>query len=221
MDLKVNGSTVFCFDLDDTLYNEIDFLKSAYLHIAQELQPHQYYYLYARLFSLYRKGDNVFEFLESQFEISKEQFITKYRNHFPNIKPFPGVVTLFEKLKQFQIPIVCITDGRSKTQRNKLSALGLEHYFDLIIISEEFGTEKPSSHNYEVVERNFPNGNYIYLADNWRKDFLVPNQRNWLSIGLIDNGLNIHNNTHVYCGLGDHSPAKLLMNLSDIRIYNG
>ena len=39
MDIKVNAQTVVVFDLDDTLYNEVQYLKSAYLEIATTLEP--------------------------------------------------------------------------------------------------------------------------------------------------------------------------------------
>jgi putative hydrolase of the HAD superfamily len=37
IDFFVGDNTFFCFDLDDTLYKEIDYLKSAYKEIAQKL----------------------------------------------------------------------------------------------------------------------------------------------------------------------------------------
>ena len=37
MDIKIDTSTALVFDLDDTLYNEIEYLKSAYWYICSEL----------------------------------------------------------------------------------------------------------------------------------------------------------------------------------------
>ena len=50
---------------------------------------------------------------------------------------------LLDVLKEKNIPAGLITDGRSVTQRNKLKSLGLLNYFKEVIISEEFGSEKP------------------------------------------------------------------------------
>jgi putative hydrolase of the HAD superfamily len=84
-----------------------------------------------------------------------------------------------------------LTDGRSITQRNKLKALGLEDFFDQLVISEEFGSEKPNIKNYKsfIVESV---QSYVIIADNTSKDFITANILNWTSIGILDNGSNIH-----------------------------
>ena len=61
MDIKVNNNTVIVFDLDDTLYNELDYLKSAYQHIAQQLEPKDWKSLYVLMLSFYRCKKNVFD----------------------------------------------------------------------------------------------------------------------------------------------------------------
>ena len=77
-------------------------------------------------------------------------------------------------------------------QRNKIKALGLESYFEEIIISEEFGSEKPNINNYKYFQNVFLNKNYTYIADNISKDFISANTLNWKTICLLDNGKNIH-----------------------------
>jgi putative hydrolase of the HAD superfamily len=34
--------------------------------------------------------------------------------------------------------------------------------------------------------------NYIYIADNPKKDFITPNKLGWTSICLLDKGQNVH-----------------------------
>ncbi|MEM9143332.1 MAG: hypothetical protein AAGA86_10125 [Bacteroidota bacterium] len=80
----------------------------------------------------------------------------------------------------------------------KINALGLSGIVDTIVVSEEIGSEKPDERNFKVIEHTFPNYNYVYIADNLRKDFISPNQLGWNSIGLIDNGLNMHFDGHRY-----------------------
>ena len=48
------------FDLDDTLYAEVDFLKSAYFEIANILDTTNSELLYQRMLALYCEGKNVF-----------------------------------------------------------------------------------------------------------------------------------------------------------------
>jgi len=85
-----------------------------------------------------------------------------------------------------------LTDGRSVQQRNKIEALNLNQWFTEIVISEEFGSEKPNINNYTHFENTFGHGNYYYIADNLSKDFISPNKLNWTTICLKDSGQNIH-----------------------------
>lgn len=55
-------------------------------------------------------------------------------------------------LKQKGYKLGLITDGFSITQGNKLKALDIENLFDIIVISEEFGSKKPDLRNYELFE---------------------------------------------------------------------
>ena len=87
-----------------------------------------------------------------------------------------------------------LTDGRSIQQRNKLEALGIENFISEIVISEEIGSEKPNLKNYKHFEKVFGDGQYYYIGDNIKKDFITPNNLNWITIRVLDNGLNIHKN---------------------------
>lgn len=73
--------------------------------------------------------------------------------------------------------------------------LGLYPYFDtiVIVISEEFETEKPHIHNFKHFENQYGNHyRYVYIADNPFKDFVGPNALGWISIYLLDDGRNIN-----------------------------
>lgn len=195
MDIRVDAQTVVVFDLDDTLYNEIDYLKSAYFEIAKEIDANNSENLFALMFSRYQNNSDVFAYLENTYGISKSSLLNRYHNHFPNIKPFSAVRDTLLNIKKNQGKTGLITDGRTITQRNKLKALDLTELFDYIIISEEIGTEKPHENNYLAIEKQLKSGRFYYIADNCKKDFITPNKRNWCTIGLMDKGLNIHDNS--------------------------
>lgn len=194
MDIKINKTTVLVFDLDDTLYNEIAYLKSAYRHIAIFLSKDDWKTLYSTMFSLYRNDKNVFDFLVENYDIDFATLIGMYRNHNPEISLFPGVLNIFKTIKAKNGKLAIITDGREKTQTAKIEALGITSFLDKIIISETLGTEKPHVANYKAIENEFSDMQYFYIADNIKKDFITPNKLGWKTIGLIDNGLNIHSN---------------------------
>lgn len=180
------------FDLDDTLYAEIDFLKSAYFEIANILDTTNSELLYQRMLALYYDGKNVFEILSDEYpSYSLDLLLRLYRNHIPNInlKINASKVLIFFIAKGYKLGL--LTDGRSITQRNKIKQLSIESLFSIIVISEEFGSEKPSINNYKafMIDNDC---DFCYVADNPQKDFISPNKLGWKTICLLDDGSNIN-----------------------------
>lgn len=205
------------FDLDDTLYNELEYLRSAYIEIAMKSDPQNWKLLFARLFSLYRNGLDAFAHVSETYDISKDSLLKTYRSHIPVLYPFEGVLDVFQGIKNKKGKICIITDGRAATQRKKIKALGLLKYIDTIIISEETGFEKPDGHNYNMIEDTFQNADYWYIADNIRKDFIAPNRRGWNSIGIIDNGLNIHHEGHLHFNK-ETLPEHFILSIKELKV---
>lgn len=178
------------FDLDDTLFYEIEYLKSAFKYIAHKVNATNYHSLYAKMIDLYHQKKDVFLYIENNSTFSKKDLIVLYRNHLPNIQPIDGALNV---LKDFSVEYNTglITDGYSITQRNKLKSLSFESYFKDIIISEEFGSDKSCEKNFGYFHK-YNSKNYYYIADNTSKDFLLPNKLGWTTICLRDKGYNIH-----------------------------
>lgn len=189
---------VVAFDLDDTLYKEIEFLKSGYYHIALTLcdNAEDASVLAKSMYDWYNAKCNVFEkaieATGSTCDISS--LLAIYREHIPDITLPHGSKECLRTLKAYGATLALITDGRTLTQRNKIRALGLDRIIPAhnIIISEEFGSEKPCAANYEVIEQRNPGKKYCYVGDNVIKDFVTANSRGWLTTGLRDNGFNVH-----------------------------
>lgn len=217
MDIKIDDNTIIVFDLDDTLYNELDYLKSAYRHISQHLEPKDWKTLYVSIFSLYRSKENVFDILTSKYSIDHKTLLDMYRYHLPQITLFNGVLDVIKTIKNKNGKIGIITDGRSRTQRAKIKALGILDFIDKIIISDEVGTEKPEQANFKAIETSISGNNYWYIADNLKKDFVSPNSLGWKTVGLIDNGKNIHYESHRYLG-NEHKPQEFILSFNEINI---
>lgn len=198
---------VICFDLDDTLYKEIDYLKSAYREIAEYAAGYctgcsdsvniLAIKAYNRMLDAYREGLNAFgelnRFLGLELPISDYLYI--YRNHKPKIALSEDVVRTLDALKEQGVRIGLITDGRSIQQRNKIETLGLSRWIDAMdmVISEEFGSEKPALVNYAYFMERYPEcHDFTYVGDNLKKDFIAPNALGWQTVCLKDDGRNIH-----------------------------
>lgn len=194
MDLIINKNTFLVFDLDDTLYKEIDFLKSAYRHIAFLLEEDLDDYIYEEMIELYEEGASTFDVIKEKydFEMSVKEMVHEYRYHLPTISLNRETELLLEELKSKEVMMGVITDGRGESQRNKLHALGILDLFEDLIISGEFGSEKPDEANFKYYNNKYPNKSFTYIGDNFKKDFLSPNKLAWRTIGILDDGQNIH-----------------------------
>jgi putative hydrolase of the HAD superfamily len=188
-------------DLDDTIYKEIDFVKSGFNAIIKKYAVDQHDYLLDLMFHSWKNGHNAIEALMAILplkEILVEDILYTYHSHSPTLQ-LPKSSELFFKTaigKGFKLGL--ITDGRSITQRNKLRALGIESFFEKIIISEEFGSEKPDISNFKIFESEFPNYNFSYIGDNLIKDFIAPRKLGWQVYCIRDDGNNIHRQTQIF-----------------------
>ncbi len=198
--MLIDKNCLLVFDLDDTLYKEIDFLISAYKQIAKYLAPNNWQFLLAKMIASYRLGKNVFEILSIEFNVSIGSLLLMYRNYVPDIKLSESTKDFLETIKSKGISCALITDGRSMTQRNKIKALDIENYFcENILISEEFGSTKETGKSFVFLDKKFPNLQKIYIGDNIKKDFKAPNYLGWETICLIDDIRNIHINEYTNC----------------------
>jgi putative hydrolase of the HAD superfamily len=186
---------VVVFDLDDTLYHERDFVRSGFRAVSQHVAHHCQTQVFTALETLFENGHTdpigqVFD--ETRLPISKQDLLEIYRNHVPDIKLAAGVRRLLDGLHHAGHPLGLLTDGRSITQRNKIRSLGLDRWFEEIVISDEFGSSKPSVANYRYFERRYPGRCYAYVGDNLAKDFVAPNALGWLTLCVKDRGQHIH-----------------------------
>lgn len=190
-------SRVVVFDLDDTLYKEQDYLKSAYREIAAVVESRYGVSrdIFDQMLHWWQKGDNVFQQLIDTYklELTINELLTIYRSHIPAIRLDDTIRNLLDRLHQHSV-LGIITDGRSMTQRHKVDALGLSAYIDEhdILISEETGYEKPSDKPFRWFMEHYPSRTYYYIGDNPAKDFEAPNRLGWTTICLLDDGSNIH-----------------------------
>jgi len=218
MTLNISPNHFVIFDLDDTLYKEVDFLKSAYKHIAKRLEIEISNNIYEEMLALWFNKESVFDVIKKKysFKESISDLVFEYRYHKPEINLSFGALKLLRELKKYDIQIGLLTDGRSKSQRNKIISLGIEHYFSKILISEEYGSEKPSLRNFQYFKEESDSSYFVYIGDNYSKDFVSPNKLGWMTIGLLDDGRNIHKQS---LNLDKrYLPKKTIQSLTEIKL---
>jgi putative hydrolase of the HAD superfamily len=216
----MNNNTHIVFDLDDTLYKEIDFLKSAYIYINNYIKSKYNIDLSLHIQECVDNRIIFYDFIQSRLNQNQsfpiEKYLELYRYHYPSINLSNDASDFLNKISNQNIDFSIITDGRSISQNNKIKALGLSHLVKNVIISEETGYEKPHLNNFKIIERIYPDKKLLYIGDNTSKDFLAPNILKWNTICLLDNGQNIHKQ---YFDLDiDYLPKKKINYLKEIII---
>ena len=195
--MDTSNKKAIIFDLDDTLYKEVDYVKSAFTEIAKCISVDvgfQHSDILNEMLNLFHNNKEVFKTVLEKFDsnLSLEKLIYVYRAHVPEIELADSVKKVLQTLSDNEIPIGLLTDGRSVQQRNKIRALKIEDVFEKIVVSEEYGSEKPDKANYLVFEHFFDAERFVYVGDNLKKDFVSANYLGWETICLLDDGKNIH-----------------------------
>lgn len=145
------------FDLDGTLLNR-DASLAAFIEVQYKrlnrwighIPKEQYI---SRFIELDNRGyvwkDRVYEQLIAEFQItgiSKERLLLDYTTQFKNhCVPFPNLLPMLSGLKERSIRLGMITNGWGQFQSDNIKALGIEAYFDVILISEWEEMKKPDA----------------------------------------------------------------------------
>lgn len=197
---------VVCFDLDDTLYKEIDYLKSAFQEVARYAaeccgktsDPVSILAAkaYNEMLNTYLSGGNAFQRLNEflGLNVPVADYLTIYREHKPTISLDEDAIKTLNWLKDNDFIIGLITDGRVNSQTAKIEALGLYRWIkpEDVVISESFGSTKPDERNYRYFVDKYGKGSYCYIGDNTEKDFIAPNALGWKTICLKEDSDNVH-----------------------------
>jgi len=186
-------------DLDDTLYDEIDYCKSGFAAVADHLtalpDTPATEHIFQTLSQQFSAGNRKTTFNAALDAVGIEyddrlirKLIHLYRNHTPNIALPADSREVLDKLSA-KYPLALLTDGFLPAQRLKVRALRIEDYFKTIVYTEELGREfwKPSPAGFEKILQtlNAEPQSATYVADNELKDFIAPNNLGMTTIQLI------------------------------------
>lgn len=188
------SNTCLVLDLDDTLYLEYLYQQSGFDAVELALKDLFGIKLDYSLNELSRVYKDVFGKVCEIYRLPiglKPELINIYRYHTPKIKLSDDVENFVNLASRSFNAVAILTDGRSITQRLKLHSLGLLHF--PLYISEEWDSVKPDSKRFNAIQKKYPDcETFCYVGDNVKKDFIAPNSLGWFTVGVRDNGFNIH-----------------------------
>ncbi|MFZ0034132.1 MAG: HAD family hydrolase, partial [Sedimentisphaerales bacterium] len=178
--------TTVAFDLDDTLYDELDYCKSGFKAVAQSLSnlvdvlsPEE---IFDSLWQQFTAGNRTKTFNSALDDLgisynneTIQKMIETYRSHKPKIKlPADSGKVLRQLSGKYTLAL--LTDGFLPAQQLKVQALKIEKYFKCIIYTEQLGRQfwKPSPAGFEklIQTLNAKPQDTAYVADNQAKDFI-------------------------------------------------
>jgi putative hydrolase of the HAD superfamily len=195
--------TTVAFDLDDTLYDEVEYCRSGFAAVGRFLASSP------DMPRLKDKAGQIFDALWRQFTAGNrtktfnatldqlgigydEKLIAKlvdvYRNHSPKITLPEDSGDALNRLSG-RYTLALLTDGFLPAQQLKVQAMEIEKYFKCIIYTEELGRGfwKPSPAGFEKLMEtlNTKPENMAYVADNAVKDFIAPNRLGFSTIQIV------------------------------------
>lgn len=190
------------FDLDDTLYDQIQPFKQA---IEEKLQPENLdmealYLAFRRqadiVFDAVGKGEMTLErshilrmkaaLAEFDITVSDEEALAlqkAYQSNQGNLELVEGMTAIFEWCASQGIVLGIITNGPHLHQWRKFQALGLSTWFseELTLISGQFGSTKPQPQIFHEMERRLQlsASDICYIGDSFENDVVGAKQVGW------------------------------------------
>ena len=203
---------VIVFDLDDTLYDEVDFVRSGFREVSDYVGNKKYFDFMWKEF-LKNGSGKIFDKLIEKFNLNVpvNKLVEIYRFHFPGIYLPKESVELLEFAKNYKTAL--ISDGHYITQKNKYNALNLK--LDYPIFSDFYHTKKPELKPFLMVMDRFKDKEYIYVSDNPKKDFLAPKKLGWKTI-RFKNPRGIYKNIPNNADIEVYSRNEILEKLKEI-----
>ncbi|MDR4886139.1 HAD-IA family hydrolase [Fredinandcohnia sp. QZ13] len=189
------------FDLDGTLLDRDEsvkkFVSNQYdrlLEFLHQIPKETYIKRFIELDCRgYVRKDKVYQQLVQDFNIKGltwqkllEDYISMFKH---NCVPFPNLITMLGELKETDLQLGMITNGKGKFQLDNIRSLGIENYFDTILVSEWEGIKKPNPQIFmkAVAQLNVQPNQCIFVGDHpnndvkaarhvgmigiWKKDF--------------------------------------------------
>lgn len=188
------------FDLDGTLLNR-DASVEKFIN-AQYERLHEYVghigkeQFTSRFIELDCRGyvwkDQVYQQMVTEFNIDGltwEQLLNDYVNGFQqHCVSFPNLHEMLQLLLDQSITLGIISNGYGQFQMDNIKALGIEHYFETILISETEGIKKPDPRIFEraLQQLDVPANACLFVGDHPENDVKASRDVGMLSVWKKD-----------------------------------
>ena len=173
---------ILVFDLDDTLYDELSYVRSG-LRAVAAFAAAETGFPEDRLVELLDQAlaedrSGVIDRAFARAGIGSRRLVNRcvgvYRTHTPELSLHPAAERCLERFSDHRTFLV--TDGNTTAQGRKVAALGLDRRFEKVFLTYRYGhaRSKPSPYCFEKIRAltGARACDVIYIADNPSKDFV-------------------------------------------------
>lgn len=174
---------ILIFDLDDTLYEEITYVKSGFKAVSDYLlkrfniHKNESFNIMVEILELEGRG-KVFNRMLDKYNLNNKKHVREclsvYRLHKPDIELYDSANRCLDRFSDISKYI--ITDGNKIVQRRKINSLNLYKIFKRIFITHQYGLKysKPSSYCFEKISKieNTQPKKIVFIGDDPNKDFV-------------------------------------------------
>ena len=178
---------IYIFDLDDTLYDERQYVESglaavaSFVEKAWNVDKRSGFQELVTLLDRNGRGRIFNDYLANHgIAVNKKNVracVSAYRLHQPTLTLPDNHLTLLEHLPK---PLYLVTDGNKVVQSKKVEALNIAHYFKRVFVTHRFGVQhaKPSIYCFEKIKQaeHCQWHEMVYIGDNPAKDFVNLNK---------------------------------------------
>ncbi|WP_435171455.1 HAD family hydrolase [Paenibacillus glycanilyticus] len=181
----MNKIAAVIFDLDQTLLDKhqsligfANYQYDAYALEAYRIDKGEYIRKFTEMNHVVRPKEEVYKDLIGFFDMDSSLLAVMLEDLNCNFSKhaigYPGLAEMLIGLKKAAFKLGMITNGRAFYQRDKIRALGIEDYFDDIVISEAVGLRKPDPAIFQLSlsNLNVSAAEAVFVGDNMKKDMI-------------------------------------------------
>jgi putative hydrolase of the HAD superfamily len=190
------------FDIDDTLFDSTTLAKMARMNAIKAMiecglpikNVQKGYSLLMKIVEKYGSNyDGHFDRLLETLGCTRDPkiiaagIVAYHDTKLGYIKPNPDVIPTLIALRDEGCKLGIVSNGRSVKQWEKLIRLGLHHFFDAVIISDDVGSEKPQSKIFRAATKKLgvKPKETIYMGDDLETDVFGANKAGLVSIRVV------------------------------------
>lgn len=163
------------FDMDGTIYDELEFIIQPYKEISRFLSPESFNFMINRWIE---KGSSYNKIFDEAYElyniqgIGKELFIEEALKIFRNFDPMLSLSIRAATILEYyanRYTLFLITDGNPLLQRKKFEALGLSKYFkaEMVVFTGDYCNTFHKPNHGSLTKIDLTIAKSVYFGDRY------------------------------------------------------